>query len=134
MSAPDTAEGNLRFLFAWPDATLEGDWHSVFEPRTFPGDAEVMEELVKRYLKLRRNAEGWKPRRHDHNNHRAILQADLAALLADAARLDRGEANSGTTICSSCGGVFLAQRSSARYCSRACQQTAYRERSEPIAA
>ncbi len=134
MSAPDTAEGNLRFLFTWPDATLEGDWRSVFEPLPFPGDEEVMEELVKRYLKLRRNAQGWKPRRHDHNSHRAILPVDLAALLADAGRLDRGEASSGTTVCASCGGVFLARRSSALYCSRGCQQTAYRDRSEPIAA
>lgn len=137
----ETIERNLRFLFTWPDATLEKDWRSVLGPIVFRGDQDGLSHITKRYVSLRRKAEGWRPRRHDTNNHRAIAQADLLALISDAQRLDRGEelsvkrgpgrprkSEGFKAECSICHGIYVAKRSTSRYCGESCKQKAKRVR------
>lgn len=140
-------EKTIRFLFSWPDRVLNEDWRSTYEPIGL-GTAERdedMRQITRRYLAMRRNAEGWNPRRLDRNSHRAIVKADVSALLADARRLDVGDRNGASgkrrpgrpskadgrlTRCAVCGGVFRARRATARYCAGACRQKALRGRLE----
>jgi len=141
--AADTFENVIRFLFSWSDRTLDCDWRSTYEP-VGTGSAERdedMRSLTRRYLAMRRRADGWRPRRYDMNNHKAIPNADVLALLADARALDHGDrpgvqgrpgrpsnTEGRTRECRSCGGRFRARRSTARYCGGTCRERARRGR------
>lgn len=144
MSKADTFENVTRFMFGWPDGTLERDWRSTYSPIGLGSAAanEAMREIARRYLRMRRKAGGFRARRYDSNSHRTIPNADVLALLTDAQRLDRGEGNgnrhrrpgrprkaTGTRReCAVCGGVFTARRVTARFCGPACRQQAQRGR------
>lgn len=141
MTAPDCLEGNLRFLFSWGDAKIVNDLDTVFAPVPFPGGVKELRPIVFAYRKLRREASGFRVRDWRHNNHREIPPAEVEALLADARSIDTGITGDGAILkrrsgrpagkpvqCASCGGQFVAKRSSAIYCGATCRQRSLRSR------
>lgn len=132
-AANDTLSGVLRHVFTWPDRVLLRDWSSAVESSPH---VEVLADLVQRYVALRRHAPGWSPRRYDRNNHRHIPNDDIVALLLDARRIDKDSeppkkpkrTGRPRVRCVVCRTRFVAERSTARYCSDTCKQRAKRGR------
>lgn len=136
MSHQDTAQNNLRQLFTWPDRVLVRDSYSAVEGAPSRLDSDALADLVERYLRLRRTAPNWTPKRYDRNNHGSIDREAIVALLLDAKRLD-GDAEPPKKSkrtgrprvrCVVCRLRFVADRSTARYCSESCKQKAKRGR------
>ena len=142
------AERLLRFLFTWDDYAVDQDWQSALSGRW------SCDDLVRRYVALRRAAPGFRRRLIDHhcrgsalgsdlgnpscpyNHHRGIPAGDTVTLLEDARWLDTGDESASWSPdsrikveCSVCGGVYRAlRRRNPAYCSESCKQKAKRNR------
>lgn len=136
MKTDDTLCDVLRHLFTWPDRVLVRDWSSAVVSMHTPEQTDALSELVQRYVGLRREAPNWSPKRYDRNNHSGIDREAVVTLLLEANRID-GDAGPPKKTkrtgrprvrCVVCRQRFVADRSTARYCSEACKQRAKRAR------
>lgn len=98
--------------------------------RKFYGDRHIVEDLdavlavceteddeiaVRRYARLRKSADDFRPGDFLHNNHRNISPDVLVGKVA-------------TNVCVQDGKPFVAQRSTAQFCSARCRQAHKRSR------
>jgi len=106
--AKETPKRVLKFLTTWPDRVLDADHDSA------PG-GPCGDDLVLAYLKLRRKAPGWNPRKMG-NNHSSISPVQPTPLASPP----------GERTCERCGATLTSQRTGARFCSGTCQRAAHR--------
>lgn len=98
------------------DAQIATDADALLDAASSDDDRAA----VRRYVRLRRSAEGYRPGDPRSNNHGAIAAHELAALAAGLADVER------RATCASCGERFAFRRSTARYCSARCSKRAQR--------
>ena len=102
----------------YSDASVALDGDALVDAATSDEDRAAL----RRYMRLRRSAPGFRPRDFHANNHGAIpLEALESLAAATSAPLELRR-----RVCESCHVSFVYRRSTARYCSERCAKRAQR--------